>query len=238
MCRSDIVFALQRVARNMHKCTDATVNAGKRILAYLKGTRSTGLEYSPELESNFKNVYGDVAKKGGHELPDLVAFTDSDFAGCSVTLRSTSGSILYYRGTPIVWSSKRQTVRAASTCEAEYVALYDVIRLSQNQGFLDWFLHEKELPLIFSDNKSALDLAKSSVVTKRSKHMNLRYHLVRDHFKDLCYCPTDINKADPLTKPLVSSKYISLFKTADVSGSPDSSGYYKSHYVTIDSLVQ
>lgn len=52
---------------------------------------------------------------------------------------------------------------------------------------------------------------KSSVVTKRSKHINLRYHMVRDHVKSLCYCPTDRNLADPLTKGLAGGKYISLF---------------------------
>ena len=88
-----------------------------------------------------------------------------------------------------MWSSKRQTIRATSTCESEYVALYDTIHMCEGQGFLDWFLLERELPLVFADNQSALSLSKSSVITKRSKHMNLRFHKVRDHFRDLCYCP-------------------------------------------------
>ena len=135
--------------------------------------------------------------------------------GCTVTLKSTSGSIMYHRGVPVVWSAKRQTIRATSTCESEYVALFDTIRLCENQGYLDWYLHGRKLPLVFSDNQSALKLSQSAVVTKRSKHIDLRYHKVRDHFKDLCFCSSELNKADPLTKSLSGKKYIGLFKVSD-----------------------
>ena len=196
----------------MHECTDATVQAAKRILRYLKGTKNVGLEYSPEIEKNFRKTYLKIAKDANKNLPDTVAFSDSDFAGDSVSLYSTSGSILYHRGTPICWSSKRQAVRAGSTCEAEYVALYDTIRLTQSQGFLDWFLHEGvEIPLIFGDSESSLALSRSSVVTKRSKHIHLRFRTVRDFRKYLAYVPTGINKADPLTKAVSSEKYVGLF---------------------------
>ena len=219
MVRCDITYAVQRVARSMTPCHESTVTAAKRILQYLKGTKSIGLEYSPKLEREFRSVYAKVAKEGGKELPDTVAFSDADFAGCTVTLRSTSGSILYHRGCPIVWSSKRQTVRASSTCESEYVAIFDSIKLCQSQGFLDWFLEQKDipLPLVFTDNQSALSLSQAAMVTKKSKHISLRYHVVRDHFKDLCFCPTQLNKADPLTKPLAGGKYLSMFKCYSVS---------------------
>jgi len=210
--RPDISFAVQRVARCVTKCTDAVVKACKRILAYLKGTKDLGVEYSPENEENFRRIYSEIASRGGHgELPSTVAFTDSDFAGCAVTLRSTSGSILYYRGCPVVWSARQQGIRATSTCEAEYVACYDCIRIIEGQGFLDYVLKEGEFPLVFIDNMSALDMSRSSIVTKRSKHINLRFHVVRDYTKNLCWVPTDRNLADPFTKPLVGGKYLSLF---------------------------
>ncbi len=84
-----------------------------------------------------------------------------------------------------------------------------------SQGYFDWFLETEgeKLPLVFTDSGSALALAKPPVVTKKSKHIDLRYHHVRDHVKDLCFCPGEINRADSLTKPLVSGKYISVFKT-------------------------
>ena len=127
---------------------------------------------------------------------------------------------------------EQQSVLASSTCEAEYVALYDTIRMTEAQGYLDFFLENKTLPLIFCDNKAALDLASTTVVSKRSKHINLRYHKVRDHVQDLCYCPTDNNKADPLTKPLGRSKCIGLFKCpeADETSKYD---YVESYFVEI-----
>ena len=89
----------------------------------------------------------------------------------------------------------------------------DCIRLCQSQGYLRWFLDDrKELPLILCDNQSALALSKTSVTPKKSKHFALRYMLVRDYFKSFGYVPTDLNKSDPLTKPLHGPKYIQLFK--------------------------
>ena len=133
--------------------------------------------------------------------------------GCTVSMKSTSGSIVYYKGTPVVWSSKRQSITATSTCESEYWALYDTVKLCLQQGWLDWYLEQgRQLPLVFGDNQSSLALSRSSVTNKRSKHMDLRFHMVREHAKDLAFCPTDLNRADPLTKGLVGNKYISLFK--------------------------
>lgn len=90
--------------------------------------------------------------------------------------------------------------------------MYDCIRLSNEQGYLSWFLdQDQRVPLLFNDNKSALALAQTSVATKRSKHMDLRLHLVRDFCRDLCYCNTKINCADPLTKAVATEKYLQIF---------------------------
>ncbi|CAD7977251.1 unnamed protein product, partial [Amoebophrya sp. A25] len=91
MCRPDIVYAVQVVAREMTTATNATVERGKRVLQYLKGTKEVGLEYSPEIEENFKKIYSKALASNKKNLDDAVAFSDSDFAGCSVSLRSTSG---------------------------------------------------------------------------------------------------------------------------------------------------
>ena len=182
----------------------------------MKKTREVGLEFSEENEKAFYRIYGRIIatepNKVSGDCPSTMCFADADFAGCSVSLRSTSGSIMYHRGMPIVWSSKKQTLRALSTCESEYVALFDTIRMSKMSGFLDFFLESGKIPLTFTDNMSALSLSKSSLVSKRSKHIDLRYHEIRDHAKDLAYVPTSRNLADPLTKGLVSEKYISLFR--------------------------
>ena len=212
VCRPDISWAVNRVARMQSNPTEASVRAAKRILAYLKGSRTCGPEYSPELEKSFREVYEKVCAESGKTLSQTVAFSDADWAGCTQTLRSTSGAILYHRGCPIAWSSRRQSCKALSTCESEYIAGYDCVRLVMNQGYLDFFRETRhKFPIVMIDNKSAIDVARSSLITKRSKHIDLRYHVLKDHSADLCYVPTDKNLADPLTKALQSSKYLTLF---------------------------
>jgi hypothetical protein len=167
----------------------------------------------PRFRKGDRVQHGEIARKSGKEISDAVAFSDSDFAGDTISLRSTSGSILYYRGTPIAWSSKLQSVLALSSCEAEYIALYDTIKISKSQGFLEWTVLEEQLPLIFVDNQSTTDLAKSSIVTKRTKHIKIRYHLVREFAKNLCHVPSNLNNADVLTKthPVAAFCIMALF---------------------------
>ena len=213
MGRPDISFAVQRLSRVVTDVRESAVTAGKRVLAYLKRTADVGIVYSPENEGRFYETYSKVASVGGHsELPNLTAFADADFAGCAATLKSTSGSILYCRGTPVCWKSKKQTIRSLSTCEAEYVGIFDVIQLSKQQGWYDWFEDSRELPLVFTDSMSALALSKNSTITKKSKHMNIRYREVKDHCKVLCFVKSGLDRADPLTKALHNGKYLALFK--------------------------
>jgi hypothetical protein len=204
---------VQKLATEANKCTEDVVKSGKRILAYLKGTREQGIIYSPDTERNFKQIYSKIARDEGKEYRDNVAFCDADFAGCTVSLRSTSGSILYHKGCPVMWRSKRQGIRATSTMEAEYCAMYDCIRMTLDQGYLNWFGEQENenFPLIFNDNKSAITLSQTTLPTKRSKHFLLRLHMVKDYMQDLCYVNTHLNCADPLTKPLQGNKYASIF---------------------------
>jgi len=168
MCRPDISFATQRVARHTARPTAPVVKAAKRILEYLASTRDEGLVYTPKNEESFRALYSEVAKAGGQtgDLGDTVAFGDADFAACTVTMKSTSGSIIYHRGVPVAWKSQRQSVTATGTCEAEYVAMYDTLKLSMQQGYLDFFVEFGELPLQFVNNQSALALSKQTLTDK------------------------------------------------------------------------
>ena len=114
--------------------------------------------------------------------------------------------------------------------------MYDCIRLCQSQGFLNWFLENgKELPLIFSDNKSALALSKTSVATKKSKHYCMRYMLVKEHFKSFGYVPTDLNLSDPLTKGLSGPKYIKMFDHTE--DAVEKHEYARCYFVDFSKLV-
>ena len=56
--------------------------------------------------------------------------------------------------------------------------------------------------MLFTDNRSAIEVARSELPTKKTKHFLLRFHEVKEHLDRIAYVPTDENKADPLTKPM------------------------------------
>ncbi|GJS34003.1 putative ribonuclease H-like domain-containing protein [Tanacetum coccineum] len=141
--RPDIMFAVCACARYQVNPNVSHLHAMKRIFRYLKGQPKLGLWYPKD--SPF----------------DLVAYTDSDYAGTSLDRKSTTESCQFLGCRLISWQCKKQTVVANSTTEAEYVAAascYGQVLWIQNQ-LLDYgynFMHTK----IFIDNNKK---AKKSV---------------------------------------------------------------------------
>ena len=144
-------------------------------------------------------------------LSDVVAFSDADFAGDYKAFHSTSGSSMFYKSFPICWKSSLQSIRTYRTCEAEYVGLFDTIRVVQGCGYRDWFDSSEMFPNVFGDNQSSIAIGRTSLATKKSEHFMLRYHLVRDFAKDLAFCPTDKNRANVFTKSTPRRECIELF---------------------------
>ena len=121
---------------------------------------------------------------------------------------------MYYRGVPICWRSNRQTVRAYSTAESEYIAASDTLVLSEHNNFLEFFepppssmcetVHgiapSTADSILWVDNTSAICTAKSESTKPKSRHYALRYLRVRDNAKKIVFCPTALMKADGLTK--------------------------------------
>ncbi|GKC66710.1 putative ribonuclease H-like domain-containing protein, partial [Tanacetum coccineum] len=102
--RPDIMFVVCACARYQVNPKVSHLHAVKRIFRYLKGQPKLGLWYPKD--SPF----------------DLVAYTDSDYAGASLDRKSTIGGCQFLRCRLISWQCKKQTVVANSTTEAEYVA--------------------------------------------------------------------------------------------------------------------
>ncbi|GJS01153.1 retrovirus-related pol polyprotein from transposon TNT 1-94 [Tanacetum coccineum] len=163
------------------------LHAVKRIFRYLKGQPKLGLWYPKD--SPF----------------DLVAYTDSDYAGASLDRKSTTGGCQFLGSRLISWQCKKQTVVANSTTEAEYVAASSCcgqVLWIQNQ-LLDYgynFLHTK----IFIDNNNTICIIKNLVFHSKTKHIEIRHHFIRDcNEKKLIHMVkihTDKNVADLLTK--------------------------------------
>ncbi|KAK5840674.1 secreted RxLR effector protein 161-like [Gossypium arboreum] len=102
--RPDIIFAISLLSRFMHCCNKKHFQATKRVLRYIKGTKS--------YEMFFSKV----------ENMKLIGYADSDWAGSIDDMKSTSGYLFTLGSTIFCWSSKKQTVVAQSTAKAEYVA--------------------------------------------------------------------------------------------------------------------
>ena len=187
--RPDIMFATCLCARYQANPKESHLNAVKRILKYLKGVPSLGLWYPK-----------------GSGL-DLMGYSDSDHAGCKIDRKSTTGGCHFLGGKLVSWTSKKQTSVSLSTAEAEYVSAASCcaqILWMKNQ-LLDYGIKYTKSP-IFCDNTSAIAISNNPVMHSKTKHIDLRYHFIRDHVMkgdiEIHFIPTDKQLADIFTKPL------------------------------------
>ena len=143
------------------------------------------------------------------ELNQLIkSYTDLDFTSNPVDRRSISGNIHLIGGAAISWLSKRQSITATSTCEAEYVAASQCTRhVAWLRALLDGLGYRQDIAtVIFCDNQSAIALSKDFQFHSRSKHIDVQHHFIRDLVNngsiEIRYVPSTENIADLLTKPL------------------------------------
>lgn len=198
--RPDISYAVSSVSRHLENPNQAAVNAVKRILRYIKSSYSHGIIFSSNLKIN------------------LTCFSDADFAGNIATRKSTSGYVCIMGGGAISWASQRQRCVALSTTESEYIAASQAVKelvwLSRLQKEL---IPDIQKPILYMDNQSAIRLIKNPEFHNRTKHIDVRYHFIREKFEsqmfELIYVKTEEQTADILTKPLARDKF-SLFRTA------------------------
>lgn len=123
---------------------------------------------------------------------------------------SYSGALITLGDVPISWLAVKQKCVALSSAESEYVALNlatrEVLRLTRILKELQLNVFVNEPPNLFCDNRSAMCLASNRVENFASKHIEIRYHYVREQCDkkliNLKYVPSKSNLADILTKSL------------------------------------
>lgn len=194
--RPDIAFALSYVSQHMEKPARMHWNALKRILKYMKGTQSYGLKFSTGFEIRLR------------------VFSDADFANDISTRRSHTGFVFMLGTGPISWCSRKQKTVALSTTESEYIAASESIKelIWLQMLFKEFFDSGDGIPLLSSDNQSAIKLIKNPEFHKRTKHIDIKYHFIRKKFSnglfELQYVSTTDQVADILTKPLAKDKFV------------------------------
>ena len=146
----------------------------------------------------------------------LYGFTDSDWGGEKTDRKSTGGSMFLLGTGPISWSSKKESVVALSSCEAEYIAAsMGACQAIWLDNLMQELMIKKEGDAeLFVDNKFAISLAKHPVTHGRSKHIETRYHFLRDQVTKgilrLSYCRTDMQLADIFTKAVKNETFRKL----------------------------
>jgi hypothetical protein len=208
--RPDISFAVSELSRFVSSPGHFHMAAVKHLIRYLQGSRELGLTYSKPSNS------------GPMNQPNILwGFVDSDWAGCPDSRRSTTGFTLMLNGAAVAWKSKRQSVVALSSAEAEFMAasalVQEVIyarRLLENLGF-----PQPGPTLIYEDNRTCIAWSEGSVGgSDRAKHIDLREHFVHDAveagvLKLVPHAVASIdNVADLLTKPLPKAPFLTLRK--------------------------
>ncbi|CAH9146107.1 unnamed protein product [Cuscuta epithymum] len=197
--RPDLAYAVAFASRFMEAPTIQHWAVVKQILRYIQGTLN----------------YGCCYKSTGSKV-QLVGYSDSDFAGDCDDRKSTSGIAFFIGNNIVTWTSQKQKVVALSSCEAEYVAASSAacqgVWLSRLIGELTG-IGDQQFKLLV-DNKSAIALCKNPVYHGRSKHIDTRFHYIRDCIEtgkmDVDYVGTNGQLADILTKALVRNKFIEM----------------------------
>ena len=195
--RPDLSIAVAILSQFMANPNKEHWSGIKRVLRYVKGTSHYGLMYR----------YSDEFS--------LTGYSDADWAGDEATRKSMSGYIFKLGECTISWGSKKQSVVALSTTEAEYIALslacQEAVWL---RNLLTNVQLKQAVTTIHEDNQGAITLSKNPTSHSRTKHIDIKYHYVRDLIArkeiNVIYCPSNKMIADLFTKGLPRIQYEQL----------------------------
>ena len=191
--RPDLCWIVTVLSQRLSNPTEEHCIALKHVLRYLKGSLNCELSFT-KCDDGLK----------------LIGFSDASW-GSSDECKSITGYCfsLNKSGPLISWKSRKQPTVALSSCEAEYMAL---AAITQESLFLTQLLNDLDRDVqyqpvtIFDDNQGAIALVENPVHHQRSKHIDIKYHFVRDERSqgkiDVVYIPSKDMVADIFTKPV------------------------------------
>lgn len=198
MCtRPDLAYTVGMLGRYQSNPGYTHWNAVLWALRYMKSTKSLKLCYQAE-------------------VMDLVGYTDSDYQGCEDTRKSTSGFLFSFCGGAVSWKSKKQDCIAQSTMEAEYVAMNAA---AKEAIYLKKFLMEMDLvesiqhPVqLLCDNNSAISISRDPKCHSKAKHIEGRFHYIRDMIAKHQVKVDRVSSADNLADPFTKALSLNVFK--------------------------
>ncbi|WVZ75732.1 hypothetical protein U9M48_023765 [Paspalum notatum var. saurae] len=206
--RPDIQFAICLCAHYQASPRISHLQAVKRIFRYLKFTPELGLFWY----------------SSGSSL-SLRGFSDADHAACRIDRKSTFGTCQLLGISLVSWSSHKQASVSLSTTEAEYIAAASCCSqlLWTKATLSDFGLRFGKIPLLV-DSTSAISVAKNPVLHSRTKHIDVRFHFLRDHYEkgdiDLIHVVSANQLADIFTKPLEFDAFARLRGEVEILACP------------------
>ncbi|GJX29806.1 ribonuclease H-like domain, reverse transcriptase, RNA-dependent DNA polymerase [Tanacetum coccineum] len=196
--RPDLSYSVGLLSRFMQEPKEQHMKAVKQVLRYVKGTKDYGITY----------------KHNGGNI--IQGFSDSSYGVNTQEGKGTTGIIFYYGDSPISWSTQKQATVALSSCESEFIAATAAATQALwLKRLLSRLTHsEEEKITIMVDNKSAIQLMKNPVFHGRSKHIDTKYHFIRECVErddiQVEFVSGEYQKADILTKALPKIKFLTM----------------------------
>lgn len=197
--RPDISLSVGVLAKQVERPRKLDFDEALRVVKYLYSTKDHILHL------NNQEIF-----------QSLIAFSDANHAECRQDGKSNSGILCLVNGGPIIWSSKKQSLVALSTCEAEYYAITETAKeVIWLRKLLESFNKSPDAQTtILTDNQSTISMITNGDFMQRTKYIGVRCHFIRDWIKkgviELKYCPTEYNISDMMTKPLCGTKIVTL----------------------------
>ncbi|XP_017974611.1 PREDICTED: uncharacterized mitochondrial protein AtMg00810-like [Theobroma cacao] len=202
--RPDICYAVQVLSQFMDKPRKEHLVAAHRILKYLKASLGQG-----------------ILMKSKSTLK-ISRYADSDWAGCSDTRRSVIGFCIFIGDSLVSWKSKKQSVVARSSVEAEYRSMVSTCcEMIWIKSILEDFgIKQNEAMDLYSDSQSVIHKSKNPVFHERTKHIEIDCHFIREKVLTRLIKPKHISSSthitDILTKALQPNQFYKLLSKMSV----------------------
>jgi hypothetical protein len=207
--RPDISYAIGKLAKFNNHPTVEAIHATQWLLQYMQGTKQLGLTFIP----------GDMR---------ISTYVDSSFGDVVSDKRSTAGQITYLGKSPIQWDSfvcDNYSV-PCSVAEAEYIAASEAARVMlSNRNILIQLGYPQDQMFMFEDNQACISIAMQESSKRKTKHVELQVHHIRDLLKSgrivMVHITTNIQLADIFTKPLneeVFNRHLSVILGNEPAG--------------------
>ena len=198
--RPDIANPVRELSKRLDGANQGQYLEMLRIIKFVINTKEKGLNIRPD-------------QMDENRIWRIRAVSDSEFGGDPETRISVGGWLIYFQNVPVLWCSRAMRCVTLSSTKAEYVAMSEVVKdVIFLRNILESIGEEVEFPIIVEvDNTGAIFLGLNRTTGQRTKHIDIRYHYVREYIDDgivkVVFVSTKENDADIFTKNVTSEIY-------------------------------